>query len=84
MDLFKVELKRVLKTRSTQIIIGIALALAVLLARMPLSFVQYSYLDGQGEKVTLKGAQALEAQNKVMAPYEGEVTPDKVAQALGA
>lgn len=82
MDLFKVEVKRVLKTRSTQIIIGIALVLAVLMARMPLSFVQYSYLDEQGEKVTLKGAQALAAQNKVMAPYEGEVTPDKVAQAL--
>ena len=29
MDLFKVEVKRVLKTRSTQIIIGIALVLAV-------------------------------------------------------
>ena len=52
MRLFLIELKRILKTRSVQIVILGALVLTALLAYAPISFVKYTYYDDAGNKLS--------------------------------
>ncbi len=82
MLLFWLEVKRLLKTRSTQIILALALVLSAVMAYLPISFAQYSYLDEIGQKVTLEGRAAIAAKKADMAPYSGSVTPEKMMSAL--
>ena len=82
MRLLKLEFKRILKTRSTWVFLGAALLLSVLMAYIPRTFVQYSYMDDSGKQITVSGSRAMEIINEKQAPYAGEVTPDKVQTAL--
>ncbi len=82
MRLLKLEFKRILKTKYTWVFLGAALSLSVLMAYIPRTFVQYSYMDDSGKQITVSGSRAMEIINEKQAPYAGEVTPDKVQTAL--
>ncbi len=82
MMLFWLEVKRLLKTRSTQIILVIALVFSTVMAYLPVSFAQYSYLDETGQEITLEGRAAIAAKKADMAPYGGSVTSEKMMSAL--
>ena len=48
MRLLRLEMKRVLKTRSTMILLFLALLLSFLMAWLPVTFCQNSYMDENG------------------------------------
>ena len=51
----KVELKRILKTRLTLILLSAALLLSFIMAWLPTTFSYNSYTDAQGRTVELQG-----------------------------
>lgn len=79
--LYKQELKRILKTRSTLLFLAAAVALSAFMAWVPVTFERYTY-EENGEKVTIKGREALALRKQTESPSAGEVTPDKLAEGL--
>ena len=51
MNLYRLELKRVCKTRMTAILLAIALVLAVVMAYLPVTFIGWTELDASGNEV---------------------------------
>lgn len=82
MRLFCLELKRVLGTRSTMIILAVALLLSVWMAYLPVSYVTLTLPDGNGGETKIIGMQALQETKQRRSKYSGEITPEKMQQAL--
>lgn len=84
MRLLKVEMKRILKTRLTIILLAAALLLTFLMAWLPITFPynSYTYTDAQGKKVELKGLESIAYYKQLQANITGTVTPEKVRQAV--
>ncbi len=82
MRLLKLELKRVLKTRLTAILLVLALLLSVLLAWIPTTFPHTEYFDENGNLVEVFNMEALRYMQEVEAPFAGVVTTEKVKEAL--
>lgn len=84
MRLLKVELKRILKTRLTLILLGAALLLTLLMAYLPITFPSNScsYTDAQGNTAELNGLQSIAYKKKLQADITGTVTPEKVRRAV--
>ena len=82
LHLFKLELKRQLKTRWTFFFIGTALITTLLFAYFPVSFYEITLPNAQGQTEKLTGFDALHAQMERQAPAGGTVTPEKVRAAL--
>ena len=53
MRVYQAELKRILKTRSVQILLAAAVLLSAVLAYFPCTFAEYVYEDEAGQEVTL-------------------------------
>ena len=58
MNLYRLELKRVCKTRMTAILLVIALVLAVVMAYLPVTFIGWTELDASGNEVRLHGSES--------------------------
>lgn len=84
MRLMKLELKRVLKTRLTLILLALSLALSVLMAYIPTTFCSVSYLGADGNEIRVHGLAAVEQIKILQSGTRGEVTPQKVRQAVEA
>lgn len=82
MRLFYLELKRVLCTRSTMIILTLALVLSVWMAWLPVSYVRITLPDGNGGETKVTGMQALEEIKQRRSEFSGEITPEKMQKAL--
>ncbi len=82
MRLLKVELKRILKTRFTLILLFLALLLSFILAWLPITFSYNSYTGADGETVVLKGLASISYEKQLQADISGTVTPEKVRQAV--
>lgn len=82
MRLLKAELKRILKTRLTLILLSAALLLSFIMAWLPITFSYNSYTDAQGREVELKGLKSIAYEKELQADITGTVTPEKVRQAL--
>lgn len=82
MRLLRVELKRILKTRLTLILLTAALMLSFFMAWLPTTFSYNSYTDTTGKTVELKGLQSIAYEKELQADIAGTVTPEKVRQAL--
>lgn len=84
MRLLGLEIKRVLRTKVTWILICAALILSVLLAYIPVTFEGGRVVNGNGTAVTteLKGMDAVRyyRENSVV---QGEVTPEILQEAIG-
>jgi len=76
------ELKRVAKTRSTWILAAGALLLSVIMALLVISFARHWNLDESGTEVRLTGRDAIQANQEMLKPYEGELTPEKIRTAF--
>lgn len=59
MNLYRLELKRVCKTRMTAILLAIALVLTVVMAYLPVTFIGWTELDASGNKVSYTGLKAI-------------------------
>lgn len=81
--LYKEELKRVLRTRSTLLFLAAAVALSVFMAYVPVTYVGFTY-EENGQEITIKGREALAIRKELRNPNAGEVTPEKMAAGLQA
>ena len=82
MRLMKLELKRVLKTRLTLILLSLSLVLSLVMAYIPTTFSYVSYLDDNGNTIKLLGLDAVQYLKTLQSDTAGEVTPQKVRQAV--
>ena len=82
MRLMKLELKRVLKTRLTLILLTFSLVLSLVMAYIPTTFSYVTYRDANGDTVKLLGLDAVRYLKTLQSDTMGEVTPQKVRQAV--
>ncbi|MBS5937823.1 ABC transporter permease [Clostridium sp.] len=78
MRLLGLELKRVLKTRLTWILLLGAVICSVLFAYIPTTFMYYTDNNGQ----TLEGISAIRRYKEIREEISGEVTPEKIQYAI--
>lgn len=81
--LWKAELMRILRTRSTLLFLAVAVALSAFMAYIPVTYVEYTY-EENGQEITIKGREALKIHKELRASLAGEVTPEKIAEGLAA
>lgn len=82
MRIYCLELKRILKTRTTIVLLAAALLLSAWMAYLPITFEEFDYVNAEGEEIKLKGRKALEYGKKLEKEYTGTVTTDKIEKAL--
>ena len=82
MRLLKLEMKRVLKTRLTVILLSFSLLLSFVLAWLPTTFSYNSCTDAEGNEILLKGLASIAYEKKLQADITGTVTPEKVKKAV--
>ena len=82
MRIFPLELKRVLKSRLTWILLALALVLSVLLAWLPTTYCYSAYTDEAGNEVNLTGLQSIAYEKERQADAAGIVTPERVREAV--
>lgn len=82
MRLFQLEIKRVLKTRMTWILLLAAFVLSFVMAYVPTTFSACIYQDENGQRVELKGLEAIHYIQEQRSEAEGEVTPQKIRKAV--
>lgn len=81
MRIFKVELMRILRTRSTMLFLAAAVVLSVFMACVPITFVEYTY-EENGREITIKGSEALSVRKNLRSHVTGEVTSEKMLDGL--
>lgn len=79
MRIFKLEIKRVLKTRLTGIFLLAALFLSVLMAYLPTTFVEYGSMDAEGKWIEYHGMEAIRQIRMLREAVSGQV----ISQTLG-
>lgn len=82
MSVFRAELRRIMKTRSVQIILMSMMLLAVVMAWFPISFVKFTYEDENGQEVTAEGLEAIRMEKENQGQFAGEITSEMMSQAL--
>lgn len=82
MRLLKLEMKRVLKTRLTMILLVLALFLSFVMAYLPVTFSYSSYMDESGNIVELTGLASMKHIKDLQSEITGTVTQEKVRKAV--
>lgn len=82
MRLLKLEIKRVLKTRITIVLLFLSFLFSFLFAYLPTTFSYINHVDGAGQAVKLKGLDSIRYEKEVQADITGAVTSEKIRQAL--
>ena len=82
MRIFRLELKRVLKSRLTWILLALALLLSVLLAWLPTTYCYSNYTDEAGNEIHLTGLSSIAYEKEQQADTSGIVTPERVREAV--
>ena len=70
MWLFRLELKRILKSRRTLILLAIALLLSVAMAYLPISFEGINRPNEDGTVTELNGLAAIKLLNRKLYPFD--------------
>lgn len=84
MRLLKLELKRVLKSRITVILLLAIVVISAFMAYIPITFSYVIRWNERGERETLLGLDAIRYDKQARAGLAGTVTPELVRQALMA
>ena len=82
MRLFRLEIKRVLKSRRTMILLVVAIVLSFLMAIVPIYYDSVNRPNADGTVSELNGFESILYKRDYYATTYGEVTPQKVADAL--
>ena len=82
MRLFGLELKRILKSRRTRILLASIILLSVAMAYLPISFESINRPNEDGTVTELEGLAAIKYKSDLYTATSGEVTPEKVKKAL--
>lgn len=84
MKLFCLEIKRLLKTRSTLVLLLAAMACSLLMAYLPVTFLSVTAFDGEENGKELHGLDALQYAKELQSGIAGDVTPQKARAAVEA
>ena len=76
------EIKRVLTTRLTGILLSVAILCSIFMAYIPVTSEAVTYTGDNGQEVQLKGIEAVKYLQETRTHMEGEVTPEKAKAAL--
>lgn len=82
MTLYKVELKRQLKTKSVRIFIVIGVVLTLVLSYLPISYIEYAYKTNDDVVITVSGLEAIQMRRTAWEDYTGQITPERIAASL--
>lgn len=82
MRLFGLELKRILKSRRTRILLASIVLFSVVMAYLPISFESINRSNEDGTVTELDGLAAIKYKSDLYTATSGEVTPEKVKKAL--
>ena len=83
MRIYFLEVKRVLKSRRSVILLLIALLMSAVMAWLPVMFEDINQYDESGNKVAqLNGLDAIAYKKSLRSANNGEVTPEKLKEAL--
>lgn len=82
MRIFCLEIKRVLKSRRTIVLLMIALIMSAFMGYFPASFEYVRYQDENGNIIVLEGIEAIAYKKDRRAVNNGEVTTEKIKEAL--
>ena len=82
MRLYSLEIKRVLKAKRTLILLAIALIMSIVMAYLPVMFESINRPNADGTITELDGIDAIRFKQPYYSKVYGEVTPQKVADAL--
>ena len=67
------ELRRILKTKITIILLIAALGLTFVMAYLPITYVHYSYVNAEGNVVEVSGLEAIAYDKSVQKDIAGEI-----------
>lgn len=84
MNVFKLELKRVLALKSTWVLLIAALIFSAVLAYLPVTYCYSNGTDAAGNAVSLKGVDSIQYEKARQANAAGVVTPQRVRQVVEA
>ncbi len=82
MHLLLLEMKRVIKSRMTWILLMTAVALSAIISYQAIAGAQYTSVSKNGQVTKITGMEAIRANKKQMQPYEGTITEGKLKNAL--
>ena len=82
MRIIFLELKRVMKSKLTWILLALALLLSLLLAWLPTTYCYSNYTDEDGNEVNLTGLASIAHEKERQADAAGIVTPARVREAV--
>ncbi|MEM5818928.1 MAG: ABC transporter permease, partial [Desulfitobacterium hafniense] len=83
MGMYGLEVKRVLKSRRAMVLLLIALVMSGVMAWLPVMFEDINQYDPKGHKIAeLNGLEAIAYKKSLRLAYSGEVTPEKLKEAL--
>lgn len=84
MRLFRLEVKKIMKSRRTLILFAAALFMSVIMAYLPISFESINRLGENGKVIELDGLSAIRFKRDYYEKVAGDITPQKLAEALRA
>lgn len=82
MRMFIVEIKRILSSRRTLIILGIGLFMSIVMGVLPITYETINYTDSDGTVISLQGKKAIDYKKSIRSQYDGEITTEKLESAL--
>lgn len=82
MRLFRLEVKRIIKSRRTLALLAAALFMSVVMAYLPVSFESINRLGEDGKIIELDGLSAIRFKRDYYEKTAGDITPGKLAEAL--
>lgn len=82
MRIFCLEVKRMMKSQRTLILIAVALLMSIVMAYMPISFESINCPQANGGRTELDGLAAIQFKKDYYKREAGDITPQKLAEAL--
>ena len=82
MRMLKLEIRRILKTKLTIILLIAALGLTFIMAYLPVTYVKTSYMDTEGNAVEVSGKEAIAYDKLVQKDIGGEITDSDFENAV--
>lgn len=82
MRLFRLEVKRILKSRRTLVLLAVSLLMSVVMAYLPVSFESINRPGENGTVIELDGLPAIQYKKDYYREMAGDVTPQRLVEAL--
>lgn len=82
MRIFGLELRRILKTKITIILLAAAMGLTFVMAYLPVTYVYTSYVDAEGNVIDVNGKDAIAYEKQMQKDIAGEIDSKEVEKAI--